>query len=185
MSNVKRYDFVTDYFSDVSVLENVKSVLDVSNELALNRYSVEFDPSLVRGQGYYTGMVFEISCGDYASSVGGGGRYDKMIGKELGTDVPAVGFSIGFERICDVLQEHPEILTIELPKQLALIYNETDNFSDVIKKVEDLRSSGFAVNMQKRSKKLGKQLDNLIACGTQYSFILGEYTEPKKLEKKE
>ena len=178
-------DFCKMYVSDLSVLDGIKSVLDVSNQLSANKYSVEFDPSLVRGQGYYTGMVFEISCGDYASSVGGGGRYDKMIGKELGTDVPAVGFSIGFERICDVLQEHPEILKVELPKQLTLIYNDTDDFTKVIKKAEELRSLGFSVNMQKRSKKLGKQLDGLIANGVQYSFIFGEYTEPKKLEKKE
>ena len=127
-------DFCKKFVSDEIVLENLKSVLDVSNHLAKGMYRVDFDPSLVRGQGYYTGMVFEISCGDYASSVGGGGRYDKMIGKELGMDVPAVGFSIGFERICDVLQEHPEILKVEQPKHLALIYNETDDFSLVIEK---------------------------------------------------
>ena len=177
-------EFCEKYASDRAVLENLKSVVDVSNRLAKGQYSVDFDPSLVRGQGYYTGMVFEISCGDYASSVGGGGRYDKMIGKELGTDVPAVGFSIGFERICDVLQDHPEILKVEQPKHLALIYNETDDFAQVIEKAEELRFLGFYVNMQKRGKKLGKQLDNLIENGTEYSFIFGEYTEPKKLESK-
>ena len=177
-------DFCKTYVSDSAVLENLKSVVDVSNRLANGRYSVEFDPSLVRGQGYYTGMVFEISCGDYASSVGGGGRYDKMIGKELGTDVPAVGFSIGFERICDILQEHPEILSVAQPKQLALIYNDTDDFVNVVQKAEQLRAQGFFVCMQKRSKKLGKQLDSLMANGVEYSFIFGEYTEPKKLENK-
>ena len=176
--------FAKTYASDPAIVDQLQSVLDVSNALAKGAYSVVFDPSLVRGQGYYTGMVFEISCGDYASSVGGGGRYDKMVGKELGEDVPAVGFSIGFERICDVLQEHPEILKVESPKMLALIYSDSDDFAAVMQKAEELRAAGFWVNIQKRAKKLGKQLDNLIANGTGYSFIFGEYQEPKKLEAK-
>lgn len=176
--------FAKTYASDPAIVDQLQSVLDVSNALAKGAYSVVFDPSLVRGQGYYTGMVFEISCGDYASSVGGGGRYDKMVGKELGEDVPAVGFSIGFERICDVLQEHPEILKVKSPKMLALIYSDSDDFAAVMQKAEELRAAGFWVNIQKRAKKLGKQLDNLIANGTGYSFIFGEYQEPKKLEAK-
>lgn len=62
-------------------------------------------PSLVRGQGYYTGMVFEITCPQFSGAVAGGGRYDNMVGKFLGTQVPAVGFSIGFERVCGILLE--------------------------------------------------------------------------------
>ena len=61
--------------------------------------------SLVRGQGYYTGMVFEITCPQFSGAVAGGGRYDNMVGKFLGTQVPAVGFSIGFERVCGILLE--------------------------------------------------------------------------------
>ncbi len=177
-------DFAKTYASTPEIVTELEAVLNISNTLSKGLYSVEFDPSLVRGQGYYTGMVFEISCGDYASSVGGGGRYDKMLGKELGEDVPAVGFSIGFERICDVLQEHPEILSVSQPKQLALIYSESDDFETVIQKAEELRAQGYCVNLQKRGKKLGKQLDSLMANGTQYSFILNEYQEPKKLESK-
>lgn len=174
--------FAQKYVQDQSVIEALQSTIDTSNALSHGKYTVEFDPSLVRGQGYYTGMVFEISCGDYASSVGGGGRYDKMIGKELGEDVPAVGFSIGFERICDVLQTHPEILSARSQaKQLALIYSDTDDFDAVMQKAEQLRAQGFYVNIQKRAKKLGKQLDMLIANGTTHSFIYGEYDEPKEL----
>ena len=63
----------------------------------------QFDPTLVRGMGYYTGQVFEIIHPDMSGSVAGGGRYDKLIGRSLGHDVPACGFSIGFERIVDLL----------------------------------------------------------------------------------
>ena len=140
---------------------------------------------LVRGQGYYTGPVFEISCGQYASSVGGGGRYDKMVGREVGEDVPAVGFSIGFERICDVLSEHPEIFNPSAKlKKIALVYNETDDFVSVMQKAEDLRTEGFWVNIQKRSKKLGKQLDTLVDAGYGFCWLFGESTEPKPLAKK-
>ena len=65
--------------------------------------SWQFDPTLVRGMGYYTGQVFEIIHPDMSGSVAGGGRYDKLIGRSLGHDVPACGFSIGFERIVDLL----------------------------------------------------------------------------------
>jgi histidyl-tRNA synthetase len=72
---------------------------------ALPAVELVFDPVLVRGMGYYTGTIFEIAHPGSASSVGGGGRYDGMIGRFLGRDVPAVGFSIGFERILDLLPE--------------------------------------------------------------------------------
>ena len=68
-------------------------------------FRMKFDPTLVRGMSYYTGTIFEISMDEFGGSVGGGGRYDKMIGKFTGQDTPAVGFSIGFERIVMLLLE--------------------------------------------------------------------------------
>jgi histidyl-tRNA synthetase len=66
---------------------------------------IRFDPTLVRGMGYYTGPIFEISHTGYPSSIAGGGRYDNMIGRFLGRPVPACGFSIGFERLVEILEE--------------------------------------------------------------------------------
>ena len=68
-------------------------------------FRMKFDPTLVRGMSYYTGTIFEISMDEFGGSVGGGGRYDEMIGKFTGQDTPAVGFSIGFERIVMLLLE--------------------------------------------------------------------------------
>ena len=65
-----------------------------------------FDPTLVSGQSYYTGTIFEVTMDDFGGSVAGGGRYDKMIGKFTGQDTPACGFSIGFERIVMLLLEN-------------------------------------------------------------------------------
>ena len=89
--------------ADKSLGENVQYVMDTVTKLAGGAYTVAYDPSLVRGQGYYTGMVFEVSCAGFSGAVAGGGRYDNMVGKFLGQQVPAVGFSIGFERICAIL----------------------------------------------------------------------------------
>lgn len=178
-------EFARTYATNPAVIDELQDIVQVSNQLADGRYSVEFDPSLVRGQGYYTGPVFEISCGQYASSVGGGGRYDKMVGKEAGEDVPAVGFSIGFERICDVLAEHLEILESKgAKKRLVLVYDEQDNFADVISAARRMQASGFYVNILRRGKKLGKQLDSFVLQGFDYYMILREMIEPKKMESK-
>ncbi|MBR2974297.1 MAG: histidine--tRNA ligase [Clostridia bacterium] len=91
-------------FLPQEVATNVREILDVTNHTVKNG-KVVFDVTLVRGMGYYTGTIYEISLDGLAISAGGGGRYDKMIGKIIGNDVPACGFSIGFERIVMLLQE--------------------------------------------------------------------------------
>ena len=78
---------------------SLKNILTTATELAAGRYGIRFDLSLVRGQGYYTGTVFEVESNEFRGAIAGGGRYDNLIGKFTGEKVPAVGFSIGFERI--------------------------------------------------------------------------------------
>ncbi|MEG0091368.1 MAG: ATP phosphoribosyltransferase regulatory subunit, partial [Oscillospiraceae bacterium] len=80
-------------------VESVEQIMAYTDQIAEGRYKTEFDLSLVRGQGYYTGTVFEVVSEDFKGSVGGGGRYDNLIGKFIGENVPAVGFSIGLENI--------------------------------------------------------------------------------------
>ena len=108
-------------------------------------------------------MVFEIASHKFGSSVAGGGRYDEMIGKFLGESVPAVGFSIGFERICAILLD--EGFTPPLNEKIVLAYNNDDSFAEVNKKAKELQSNGKIVMMLKRSKKFGKQLEALIENG--------------------
>jgi len=88
--------------------ENVADIMETVTGIPGRRIRIIFDPTLVRGMGYYTGTIFEVKLDSFSSSVGGGGRYDKMIGKFTGSDVPAVGFSIGFERIMTILMENRE-----------------------------------------------------------------------------
>lgn len=135
-------------------------IIDASKAIADGRYGVEFDISLVRGQGYYTGTVFEVRSENFGSSVAGGGRYDKLIGKFLGEDFPACGFSIGFERIFSILCEQKRAASSR--KKIAIFYE--DNFGEVYKKAEELRAE-FDVAVFKKPKKQGAFLNRLQASG--------------------
>ena len=94
-----------DYLKDETAdgMELIISSVEAAKECEFN---LKFDPTLVRGQSYYTGTIFEVTMDDFGGSVAGGGRYDKMIGKFTGQDTPACGFSIGFERIVMLLLEN-------------------------------------------------------------------------------
>ena len=94
-------------YLDPSAADDLVDIIETVEKAAEGRsvkaFSLAFDPTLVRGMGYYTGPIFEISTPEFGSSVGGGGRYDEMVGRFLGQQVPACGFSIGFERIISIL----------------------------------------------------------------------------------
>ena len=152
---------------DASLGENLKKVIDTVTAISGGTYNIEYSPSLVRGQGYYTGMVFEVTCAAFKGAVGGGGRYDNMIGKFIGQQVPAVGFSIGFERICDILMDQG----FEVPEEkgkMALLYMKDADFGAVMQKAAALREN-YTVSILPQAKKLGKQLGTLEAQG--FSFV--------------
>ena len=151
------------FCTNAEVVENVKKVLDFANKIAGGEFNAVYDKSLVRGMGYYTGMVFEIVSPKFGSSVAGGGRYDNMVGKFLGESVPAVGFSIGFERITTILAE--EGYQPPLKEKVILAYNGEDDFAAVMNKARELQEKGYLVTALKRSKKFGKQVDALVASG--------------------
>ena len=90
-------------FLDQSVVDAMEEIISCAKSMVNENVTIMFDPTLVRGMGYYTGPIFEITIDGYGFSIAGGGRYDKMIGKFSGQDVCASGFSIGFERIITIL----------------------------------------------------------------------------------
>src|SRR6185437_14751953 len=151
---------------DASVVEDLAAVVDSLARLAKERpVSWQFDPTLVRGMGYYTGQVFEIIHPEMSGSVAGGGRYDKLIGRSLGQDVPACGFSIGFERIVDLLSR-------ELARDaVALLVEGEVPVADAVAVARELRAEaglsrpGGAVEVVRRSGKFGAQLKRLEAAG--------------------
>lgn len=141
----------------------LRQVMDAVTALAGGAYKVAYCPSLVRGQGYYTGMVFEVVCPAFSGAVAGGGRYDNMVGKFLGQPVPAVGFSIGFERICSVLLDQGFAIPAEKQK-LALLYAPGADFAAVLKKAAELRQA-YLVTVLPQGKKTGRQLAALESQG--------------------
>ena len=153
---------VAEMLEDQTLPNNLMNVISTVEALAEGRYGIAYAPSLVRGQGYYTGMVFEITCAAFPGAVAGGGRYDGLIGKFLGQQVPAVGFSIGFERICGLLLEAG--YQVPTAQKLALLYRNDVSFAEVLKKAARLRGE-YAVTALPQQKKLGKQLGNLEAAG--------------------
>jgi histidyl-tRNA synthetase len=126
---------------------------------ALPDLTWEFDPTLVRGMGYYTGQIFEITHPASGGSVAGGGRYDQLIGRFLGTDVPACGFSIGFERIVDLLGAAPA------RDAVAVLYEADTPVAAVLTTARELRAEGRTVSPVRRSGKFGAQLGRLEEWG--------------------
>ena len=106
-------------------LQSVSAILSAAQALADGRYGVKFDLSLVRGQGYYTGTVFEVESNEFRGAIAGGGRYDNLIGKFTNETVPAVGFSIGFERIFGILSESG-FAAPKRKERIALFCEEAD-----------------------------------------------------------
>lgn len=123
--------------------------------------NVTFDPTLVRGMGYYTGTIFEIAHPSSGSSVGGGGRYDGMVGRFLGQDVPAVGFSIGFERVVDLVNTP----AVEGPEAVALVFDKDVKHEHLLSLKRELVARGHRVRLERRQKNMKTLLDRIAAEG--------------------
>lgn len=160
----------------ISVADNLEEIIACSSKTADSGVKIAFDPVLVRGMGYYTGPIFEISVENYGFSVAGGGRYDAMIGKFIGVETPAVGFSIGFERIVTVLKDFADKKGEQ--KQNSIVYLVEKNLSskekqDVFLTAKNKRAEGFTVMIQPMKKNMKFQIDALNKAG--YTQIFKVY----------
>ena len=152
-------DDVASKCADPSIADDLKYIIKTSKLVADGKYDVKYCPNLVRGQGYYTGAVFEIASPLFSGAIGGGGRYDNLIGKFIGQQVPAVGFSIGFERICSILLDQK----YQIPgakEKCAFLYDDAMPFENVMKEAQKLRET-YNVSVLKKAKKMGPQFDML------------------------
>ena len=125
-----------------NILDNLDQIIDTTKVLANNKFEITFDPTLVRGMSYYTGPIFEIEMVGLASSVAGGGRYDKMIEKFTNMSVPACGFSIGFGRIITILKEKEHNLPIDNCDKVAIVVDKDitkEALCDVFQEAKALR----------------------------------------------
>lgn len=146
-------------FADSVALDDLRALRD-----ALPNLSLQFDPFLVRGMGYYTGPIFEVAHPELGYSLGGGGRYDGMIGRFLGTEVPATGFSLGFERLIDLVAL-TESERGEAGEDAALVYDPDVAPATVMALQSALVADGARVRLVKRPKNLRGALEQLEADG--------------------
>ena len=163
-------------------IEQLKKIIADANELAAGKYDVVFDMLLIRGQGYYTGTVFEIQSNKFRGAIGGGGRYDGLVGKFTGENVPAVGFSIGFERIFQILEEQGFTIPGRR-KRIAVICNEDEGLQ-AVRMTDKLREQDVEASAYIKPKKLGKFLNRLEEQGFDGFLVLGESEDPKYFEAK-
>ncbi len=130
-------------------------------EASLGADKIRIDPSLVRGMAYYTSSIVEISHPSLGSSLGGGGRYDGMIGKFLGTEVPGFGISLGFERLTELLEELPT----DGPKRLALVVSPGVELTTLLAMKQSLIESGEAVRVVRHQKNMRPIYEQLVHDG--------------------
>ena len=149
-------EFLKSEYAD-GLIEIMNSVDAVKNA----QFKVAFDPTLVRGMSYYTGTIFEIAMDEFGGSVGGGGRYDEMIGKFTGNQTCACGFSIGFERIVMLLLERDYQIPGAQEKKAYLIEKNmpADKMQQILAKAMEERNNGVCVNLSimKKNKKFQKE----------------------------
>lgn len=151
--------------------DNLTEIDAAVNAAKTADFTLLFDPTLVRGMSYYTGTIFEVELKEFHSSCGGGGRYDKMIGKFTGNDTPACGFSIGFERIITILLENNFKVPGQGNKTAFLIEKgmPSDRVNEIFQKAEKLRREGGVVLIARMNKNKKFQKEQLAQQGyTEY-----------------
>ena len=167
-------------FADVdtderAAFENVREILRLAQDTSAGD-KVRFEPSLARGLSYYTGAIMEIAVPDLAGSLGGGGRYDNLIGMFLGREVPACGFSLGLERIIVVMTERrmfPEAVAGSAVDVMVTVWNEASR-ADAVALARDLRQAGVRVELYPDADKLGKQFKYASSRGVPVVAIVGD-----------
>ena len=150
-------------FLDAETKEGLSEIISSVESTKTAQFEMVFDPTLVRGMSYYTGTIFEVAMPQYGGSCGGGGRYDKMVGKFLGQDTPACGFSIGFERIIMIMMDEGFKIPGADQKKAFLIEKGIagDRLAEIIKEAQDERAKGsqvLVVRMNKNKKFQKQQL---------------------------
>ena len=165
-------------FLEEGVKQSLSEIIESVTATKEAEFEMVFDPTLVRGMSYYTGTIFEIAMPEFGGSCGGGGRYDKMVGKFIGNDVPACGFSIGFERIILLLMESgfkvpgaPERTAYLLEKGLP-----SDRLCEVIAKAQEERKNGKQILVVRMNKNKKFQKEQLARDG--YTEIKEFYKNP-------
>jgi histidyl-tRNA synthetase len=167
-------EFVGDHEAGARAIDELRSILDFAAANGVSR-SIKIDPSLARGLSYYTGAIMEINVPDLAGSLGGGGRYDNLVGMFSGQDVPACGFSLGLERIIVVMTERemfPPTLTTAPADVMVTIWDEA-SINDSLALSTELRNAGLRVDLYPEADKIGKQFKYASSREIPFVAIIG------------
>jgi len=159
----------------VYAIDQLKEIVELSAGTSADG-RIQLDPSLARGLSYYTGAIMEIAVPDLAGSLGGGGRYDNLVGMFLGKDVPACGFSLGLERILVVMAERnmfPASVANAAVDVMVTIWNH-ETRADSLALAAELRDAGLRVDLYPEADKLGKQFKYASARHVPFVAILGD-----------
>ncbi len=168
-------EFVGDNELGARGVDELRSIIEFSEAEGIGE-RIEIDPSLARGLSYYTGAIMEINVKDLPGSLGGGGRYDNLVGMFLGEDVPACGFSLGLERIIVVMTERemfPEALVSSPADIMVSIWSE-ESLLESIALADELRGQGLRVDLFPEADKIGKQFKYASARGIPFVTVVGD-----------
>jgi histidyl-tRNA synthetase len=168
-------EFIGAHESGARGVDDLRQILQFAKAGALNK-RIKLDPTLARGLSYYTGAIIEINVADLSGSLGGGGRYDNLVGMFLGRDVPACGFSLGLERIIVVMSERnmfPPELVASPADVMVTIWNE-DSVDESLSLATELRSGGLRVDLYPEADKMGKQFKYASSRGIPFVLIAGD-----------
>jgi histidyl-tRNA synthetase len=168
-------EFVGAHETGASGVDELRQILQFAKAGSAD-VRIKLDPTLARGLAYYTGAIIEIKVADLSGSLGGGGRYDNLVGMFLGKDVPACGFSLGLERIIVVMSERemfPPALVSSPADVMLTLWNE-DSIGDAIALASELRSKGLRVDVYPEADKMGKQFKYASARGIPFVAIVGD-----------
>lgn len=168
-------EFVGDNELGAKGVDELRSILELAEAEGVGA-RIEIDPSLARGLSYYTGAIMEINVKDLPGSLGGGGRYDNLVGMFLGHDVPACGFSLGLERIIVVMTERemfPPQLVSSPADVMVSVWSE-ESIADSISLARELRNAGLRVDLYPEADKLGKQFKYAAARGIAFVAVIGD-----------
>ncbi|HEX8747911.1 MAG TPA: histidine--tRNA ligase [Pyrinomonadaceae bacterium] len=168
-------EFVGDNEAGARGIDELRSIIEYAGASGI-AHRIRIDPSLARGLSYYTGTIMEINVPDIAGSLGGGGRYDNLVGMFLGQDVPACGFSLGLERIIVVMTERemfPQTLATSPADVMVTIWSEA-SISDSVALAQALRAEGLRVDLYTEADKLGKQFKYASSRGIPFVAVPGE-----------
>jgi histidyl-tRNA synthetase len=155
---------------------NLDETIQLFKKMGYPANVLEFSPTLVRGLDYYTGIILEVvlRSDPNGSSIAGGGRYDRIIGQFTGVEIPAVGFSIGFDRTIEILEQNNLLPGVTTPTQVMIVYNSADFENKALSVLSTLRNAGINSEIWlDPTTKLEKQLKYADLKGISYMVIVG------------